>query len=256
MADIVSQEVDIEWREKLGDGTYLLKYPKTKLSNVLGAEAKLDAIKADTEQILAKLTIGDDFSGSPGRTFLLAGDMDSGYFGLVSAGELISGTALASSIGLSNGAAFNSDAGWFKFAFRKKILFVAKKPMRHTISWDHIDAVGAVFGAATVTIGGLTYKVRLLTGGNNDPASEAGGEWDELIYGIHGSQPPDWDNYTDAGIGVGGTLDGRYNWCQETSSSNSAYRVNRGGSGVAYFGTNSVASASARYGWRPVLELV
>ncbi len=249
MADIVSQEVDIEWREKLGDGTYLLKYPKVRVD---GATIGYNANK----ELVVKGMPDDDPSGSPGPTLLRAGNMDAGYFGLVSAGELILGTALASSIGLSNGAAFNSDAGWFKFAFRKKILFVAKKPMRHTISWNHIDAVGAVFGAATVTIGGLTYKVRLLTGGNNDPASEAGGEWDELIYGIHGSQPPDWDNYTDADIGVDGTLDGRYNWCQETSSSNSANRVGRGASGVAHFGPQDATTVYAFVGWRPVLELV
>lgn len=38
----ISKEVDIRMREKLADGTYMVKYPKTKVENVAGAAKQAD----------------------------------------------------------------------------------------------------------------------------------------------------------------------------------------------------------------------
>ncbi len=54
-----------------------------------------------------------------------------------------------------------------------------KKTLRHSISWNQIDAVGAVYGDTRVKIGKFSFKVRLLTGGQYP----GGGEWNDLMYG-------------------------------------------------------------------------
>lgn len=145
----------------------------------------------------------DDSTGSPGPKNLIAGTMQAGFFGEVSASELISGDALASLVGISQGTSQNSTAGWLKFAWQGKILFVAKKAFRNSISWDHINSANAVYGDKTVEIGGLTYKVRLLRGANigfnpKVPIKDQpdggngysgavchGSEWNRLMLPIH-----------------------------------------------------------------------
>ena len=194
---------------------------------------------------------------TPGPQTLKTGTLDFGYFGFVSAVELITGDALALDIGLSVGTAQFSDAGWFKWAYNQKILFVAKKSFRHSISWDQIHAIGAVFGTKTVSIGGKTYKVRLLTGGNGQPASEGGGEWNMVMYGVHQNYLPPWDYYNDQDLQTHNSYgNGSYSWCQETSSADASNRVYRGNRGVSYFNTNTSSTTNTNYGWRPVLELL
>ena len=151
-----------------------------------------------------------------------------GFFGEVSSSELISGDALANEIGLTEGNSFNSDAGWLKFYYDDKILFVAKKPYRYRLSWLDIYYVGAVHGKpgetgpshpapdveqnANITINGDQYKVRLLTGAYDNPYTIGtdsnfacedfvgqNSEWNLLIYRVHENVPvcdnggPEWD---------------------------------------------------------------
>jgi len=195
--------------------------------------------------------------GTPGPQIIKVGDLDFGYFGFVSAAELITGNTLASNISLSAGTAQFSDAGWFKWAYNQKILFAAKKSFRHSISWDQIHAIGAVFGTKTVSIGGKTYKARLLTGGNGQPASEGGGEWNMVMYGVHQNYLPPWDYYNDQDLQTHNSYgNGSYSWCQETGSADASFRVYRGFFGVSAFGAYLSSSAGTDYGWRPVLELL
>jgi hypothetical protein len=190
----------------------------------------------------------DDFWGTPGPGYLVAGHMNEGYFGFVSASQLISGTGLAQAIGLSAGTSQFSDAGWLKWVKNNKIIFVAKKTLRHSISWDQIDAVGAVFGDKTVVIGGFTYKVRLLTGGKHP----GGGEWNILMYGVHKDQSPNWDNFNDTDLHVG-TGNGHRTWCQEVQGGLYALR---GGGGITGFIGSTPENQTSINGWRPCLELV
>ena len=147
-----------------------------------------------------------DNSGSPGPSKGIAGNMQEGFFGEVSASELITGDALASECGISQGTSQHSTAGWLKFAWKGNVQFVAKKPIRHSISWDAINAAKCVYGDSggkTVTIDGLTYKVTLMkgandkfnpkqpikdqTGGGNGYNGEVnhGSEWNRLMCQIH-----------------------------------------------------------------------
>ncbi|MFY9376721.1 MAG: hypothetical protein WAP58_00785, partial [Peptococcia bacterium] len=190
----------------------------------------------------------DDHWGTPGPGYLAAGSMNEGYFGFVSAGQLISGASLAQAIGLSAGTSQFSDAGWLKWVKNNKIMFVAKKTLRHSIAWDQIDAVGAVFGDKTVVIGGFTYKVRLLTGGKHP----GGGEWNVLMYGVHKDQSPNWDSFNDTDLHVG-TGNGHRSWCQEVQGG--LYTL-RGGEGITGFIGSTPENKTSINGWRPCLELV
>jgi uncharacterized repeat protein (TIGR02543 family) len=161
------------------------------------------------------------------------------------------------------GTNFNTTTNYLKFENTDgTVLFVAKTPVKHTISWDAINGGNAtqnagnvnsgVYGAMQKTINGETYKIRLLTGGNANPASSAGREWNHLLVALntHNSSV-----YNDAYFGTG-SGNGRASWTQEQSSSSSSDRVLRGLGGVSVFGHNSSGSSSSSLGWRPALELV
>ncbi len=200
------------------------------------------------------------------------------FLGEVAAADFITGNALASAIGLTAGTALNSNEPWLHFEIDGKTLYVAKKIFRHTVSWNHINARGAVFGTATVVIQGKTYKVRLLKGANSDPTPAGAGydqektwgsEWNRLFYPLvpntaQSAQIPTypisgegilfggWANYTDAQLDISN----RYMWCQETNVDSAGQRVLRGIYGLSYLSFNASSVANSNYGWRPVLELV
>jgi hypothetical protein len=166
-------------------------------------------------------------------------ETDTGFMGYVSSSLLTDGATLASDIGLSAGAAFNTTTGWLKFYVGttadcnkdgvSKVLFIAKETLRYDLSWDDIYLAGAVYGTgdngvasastgttatqdAQVTYSGSTFKVRLLTGSATDPAAEeaanqscaddagGGSEWNDLFYRVHTAVP----TCTDATIGMEG----------------------------------------------------
>ncbi|MCK9326180.1 MAG: hypothetical protein M0P69_11875, partial [Bacteroidales bacterium] len=184
---------------------------------------------------------------TPGPQMLSAGTMELGYFGHVVAGVLMNGDALATAVGLSEGTLQSSDAGWEKFAVDGKILFVATRTIRRALSWNNINAAGAVTGTATVNINGKTYKVRLLTGGTTNPSSGGdGGEWNSLMYALHQDQAPPWASYSDLDLLTTSSAGyGSRSWCQEA--------ITRGGvDGVTGWASASPAGASTDTGWRPV----
>lgn len=218
-----------------------------------------------------------DIWGTPGSAKLIAGDGEAGFFGEVPASELITGDALSSMVGISTGTSQFSSEGWLKFAYEGKVQFVAKKPIRHSISWNSINSANCIYGTKTVTIGGLTYKVRLMRGANKDPAGDYQGsinhnsEWNKLMLPIHidaknkywaypnnvESNVPYWGiDFTDADLQTHHDHgDGSYSWCQEVAES-SDFRLFRGGYGVSYSTSGPPSYSSTYYGFRPVLELV
>lgn len=204
----------------------------------------------------------------------------------VPASEFITGVQLASAIGLTTGVSQNSDAGWLLFedSVDGKTKYISKKTLRHTISWDQLNAKGAVFGTATVVIKGDTYKVRLLSGANTNPAKGASGwdapythgcEWNRLLYHIsakpfasvnniltsEGIAEGDWASYAENDIGMalgylsGAAAYGCVQWCQETGTTGTM-RVYRGYYGVSYSNQDTSSNAFLFYGWRVCLELV
>ena len=200
--------------------------------------------------------VAEPFDSGPGPT---EKDYDestgTGYYGEVSHTDLISGDALATEVDLSAGTGQHSAAGWLKFYDQGKVLFVAKKPFRHSLSWNHINYKNLVFGDTEITIDGYTYKVRLLLGGGSSPGT--GSEWNRLVYRIHEDVPADqpgdnWAELTNADIVVE-FGDGRATWCQESSDTD---RVCRGNAGLSDWLPLSPTYVNWPVGWRPVLELV
>jgi hypothetical protein len=185
-----------------------------------------------------------DFSTVHGSKTVIAGTSDYGFYGEVSSEDFISGDDLANVIGLTAGTSQNSDAGWLKVVDGNKMLLIAKKTFRHTISWNNINAVDAVFGKI-VTIDGVKYVLRLLSTA----------EWDRFMYPLHTDHPdsaPNWANYSDSDLLVSSSYgNGSYSW---TSTPQSSSRVARGLSGVTFSGDATPSSATSNFGWRPVLE--
>lgn len=153
-----------------------------------------------------RMSAGRKDNTGPGPTKLIAGTMKEGFFGEVSASELITGVALASECGISIGGSQHSTAGWLKFAYKGEILFVAKKPIRYGMAWITINNAKCVYGDSgdkTVTIDDKTYKVTLMKGANDkfDPKQfikdqtdggngysgevNHGSEWNRLMCQIH-----------------------------------------------------------------------
>lgn len=222
-----------------------------------------------------------DTSNAPGPKKLIGGSSAAGFFGEVSAYSFITGDELARRIGLTAGTSQFSNEPWLKFAYLGKIEFVAKKPFRHSISWDQINEANAVFGNKTININGNIYKVRLIKGkteGKQDDLTSYEGiinrnsEWNKLILPIHQKAPSNWAypinvdsptenwgiSYTDLDlITTNNSGNGNWTWCQEYGARNDIYRLYRGRYDVSFSsGYASHVRGMKEFGWRPVLELV
>lgn len=201
----------------------------------------------------------------PGPQSLLVGDHRTGFYGETLVEDLINSVDLAAAINLTEGFAMYSAEPWLKFNQDGKTLFVSKKPMRRNVSWDAISAANAVYGGESgsviTTAQGDQFRVRLLTGGNGDPSTAAGGEWNRLLYPVHIEDP----NGTGWGIGYTNAdliLDqehpyGRASWTQETPAADVNDRVTRGNSGLTNYWVAAISSSTSdAFGWRPVLEFI
>jgi len=215
-------------------------------------------------------------SNLPGPTTFIGGNATLGFYGEVATSAFITGDALASAIGLSAGTSQFSAEPWLKYSYNGQVRYVAKKPYRHSVSWEHINSCGAVFGSKTVTIAGKTYHVELMSGGNANPTANtngydctagAGSEWNKLFYRIHGTthldannttasegSPTPWTNYSDADLHMYYTLgNGTYCWVKETHGAGSTYRVFRGDGGVSHLYSYTATTVGTSCGWRPLL---
>lgn len=225
-------------------------------------------------------------SEPPGSQTLRFGDENLGYYGTVSSNEFITGTHLASALGINAGNSYDNTPDWLKFAHNGKTLYVPKRPLREGVSWLDIYNAGLVYGVAgngkyppttggvdqlkTVTIGGRSYIVRLLKGADDDPnnltynvAHPAGthnSEWAQLVLRTSANDPngSHWESFSDVELGMDDAIADRISWCQETwASRDGTYRVTRGVYGQALtFGYVTYATNVISLMWRPVLELI
>lgn len=180
---------------------------------------------------------------------------------------------LSSLAGISQGTLHNEGSGWLRFDYEGTELIVAKKSIRHSISWDHIHSKGCVFGTKTVTIGGVQYKVRLLTGADHNPTQlpanngyfmegSHNSEWSRLFYPLVNDDTnlpahvrnPDAP-YTNLQLGMVTEI-GLYSWCQETPQDNATFRVVRGYFGVSYLNSLVSSGTTSVRGWRACLERI
>lgn len=232
-----------------------------------------------TQRVIAEPADKDDKTGSPGSAKLIDGDMAAGFYGVVPASELYTGTQLASAVGITQGASQFNDAGWLKFSSKGETIFRSMKTFRHSISWDHINSKGCVDGTKKVTLNGITYEVTLMKGTLTNPSlydapdrGAFGSEWNELMLPIHiNAKTQNWaypayvdtpteywgTDFTDADLQTHNSHgDGSYHWCQETPNANASYRVSRGYYGVSASGIYPSSYTDSRVGWSPVLRVV
>lgn len=179
----------------------------------------------------------------PGSQILQQGDNALGYFGVMTAGELISGTALAAAVGLSAATApnfvlYRSAPNWYKYVRNNKIIYVPEGPIATGVTWSVLYALGLVFGSedngvtayppATlvlqdkkVTIGRDVFRVRLMRSWFDQPSADvpvAGNkvpypEYDDLVSPIYHQVIPTQrlNNLY---------LNGRYYWSDFTMTGN------------------------------------
>ncbi len=203
-----------------------------------------------------------------------------GFFGEVDGTELITMSDLTSQLGVTQGTAQNLTTPWLKFYLDGRILFVAKKNIRHSISYNHLRDLNLVDGSKVITIGDLQYRVGLLSGidagytgavvsGYNQPYTMHS-EWTHLMYNVsaevsnstfhkQGQIGDNWVNYPqdDTTNGLNITAgNGRHSWSRELNPANTSQVIGRGNASVAYVSPYASSDVNSIRGWRPMLELI
>ena len=261
-----------------------------------------------------------DTSGSPGAT-LPINDLDGNpmidetkgiaYYGTVSHTDLYTSDQLASAVGVTAGTSMDNQEVWHKYYWNGGIHFW-RKPIRHSVSWNDIWSEGAVFGTGTdtsrkgftptnfngpnltgidqdaeVTKNGVTYAVRLMEGGNVDPAVRDtpdmhNSEFTLILMNLHAAtnsgsysdSPTDgvsylnwtdtanftnddfvgWKtNFGDSDFTVTGN--GRAKWQQETITGQEESRLRRGSDRFSRAVPVVATSDPLLIGWAPVLTV-
>jgi hypothetical protein len=165
---------------------------------------------------------------------------------------------------------------WHKFIDQNKTLLICDRNLIRSITWDHLNSAGFIFGKE-IELDGQRYKCRVLTGGAaNRGNSYAGGqlpnEWDRYVMnGADVGEPhfayapiPVPKDYPGTSIRTDQTAWARahnqawnwisiYTWCQETNGSK---RVSRGSDGARHWYTYAPSLSNSYHSWRPVLELL
>jgi hypothetical protein len=93
--------------------------------------------------------VGNYTGTGPGPTMLLAGDEQSGYFGVVPAAEMFTAQELVNAILEGTGLSANvgtASYDWMKFFYKGKVLFIPKRPLVGT-SWDNYYKAGSAYGS-------------------------------------------------------------------------------------------------------------
>ena len=101
---------------------------------------------------------------------------DVGFFGVVRADDLIRLDTLASRVGFTSGSAQHPDAGFLKFYWHGMMIYIAKKPPRYNISWNHIKGHNCQYGwdmgnndSKFLDIGGVSYRCSNILGARKSP---------------------------------------------------------------------------------------
>lgn len=232
--------------------------------------------------IQAPLPLSRVNTGKQSNGDLLDEDGGIGWFGEVSASDLISGDELASRIGLSAGISQFSDAGWLHVSIDGTEQFVAKKPFRYRVSKHSIGS--AISGNNQVEINGQLYRLRTLNGrrpgtwsvnhslpwGGFDIDLLKDSEWNRVLYRLTDdsfenpssskeNQKPfrNLALYTEEDLHLHDKYGpGTSVICHDRISYHGmSAEILRGRHGVSYFQriqqTDEVRDA---YGWRPVLQ--
>jgi N-acetylneuraminic acid mutarotase len=204
------------------------------------------------------------------------------YYGEIADADFITPSALAAVVNLAAvGTVTNASSNWLKYRYKGKTTYLAKKPLRHAMTWEQMDAVGVVKGNIPYLFGGKRYALTLPTGADVDPTPSYGsiataGSFNDLIYPVYGGaasgQPevlayPRWAAFTDADLGfatnkaaASGGL-GTLTWCKEVITGGGSHLL-RGYNDADNVGNRQILAGwyvanggTQQYaGWRPQIE--
>ena len=227
----------------------------------LGSNGKLyapgDSVPADVTKLTAQFALSEQFSLAPGGTY---------YFDL--SGASIPGTANS---GNSDGAASLPDTSlhYVPFTYAGTVnaysrnsegvstddtvkpydhsLFVADYAVTHTVSWDDLNTAGLIFGK-DYAAGGVDYTLRAPSVGSNYTGS---GNSERGV-----PQSNEWDTMLNKDSGYIQNWNEMYSWGQDTVSVDASSRALRGYNSARGYGWDASSRRNARYGFRPVLEVL
>ncbi len=206
------------------------------------------------------------------------------FKGFVNSDDLIDGRQLASLVGLTDGTAVNTDAGWLHFKDGDFEFYVARKAIRAGMTGASLTAASQKNGKR-VKIGDRQYNVRMMSGMANDFFSSiisvpGGGEWDKYMYPIYGGPKrpiaTQWSSYNlrDLGLPTGTRpTTGSISLCRDQHATIANAYAGRGWNYSGYtpdyspialrtvINDGNPAEGNAgvgrtAYGWRPLLELL
>lgn len=185
---------------------------------------------------------------------------------VLSSANFITGDSLASLVGLAAGVSMNSTTDWLKITNNETgvVKIIPKLVIRNSISKNVAVAATPVNGSKIVTIQGVNYQVRLMTGCSVAAPPSAGiegytgGEFNDFYYAVCNNRPAGWvgdilANFSETELGFYAG-NGSATLVNENTSDNRA--VLRGGvqgqfmTGIT---TAQLTSAAATRGWRPIL---
>jgi len=177
----------------------MAKIGNTDISKIFLGSTEVTKAYLGSDEVYSSRNLG------PGPTQLIAGSLDTaGFFGQTTQADFgITMTQVMSDLGITEGPAQNTGDDLLKFVHNGKIKYINQKSIRRSISWDHIQTRlvangGNVYGGATMTFGGNSYKVRLMRG------------WGQVSANTNGTGTPDYENgplmTISFATGTGGTM--------------------------------------------------
>lgn len=206
---------------------------------------------------------------------------DTGYFGIVPASNILTGSALAARVGLSAGVPQYDTEGYLKFYWHGKILFYAKKSFRYNLTWDSIKAANVMFGVdmgsnnrKNVVVGDFNFNVSLMIGSGKSPTDDVaywgnwvdpsnttgflpnvaleigkGSMWNDLMYRVHTTVVDgvlaNQDDVPDHKTLTGGVQIGN-NWANMTSIDLNIYYANSGNGTAVWTPETSTVDSTHR----------
>ena len=126
-------------------------------------------------------------------------------------------------------------------------LFVADYAVTHTVSWDNLNTAGLIFGK-DYAAGGVDYTLRAPSVGSNYTGS---GNSERGV-----PQSNEWDTMLNKDSGYIQNWNEMYSWGQDTVSVDASSRALRGYNSARGYGWDASSRRNARYGFRPVLEVL
>lgn len=203
------------------------------------------------------------------------------FLGEVTEEEFISATALTSLVGMAPyGTVTNANIAWLKYLYKGKTVYLAKKVIKHAMTWEQLNTLGLTKGTQQFTIQGKAHTLRLPTGWISPPVTNydvsTGGSFNDLIYPIYNGVSKDHQYvqaypkqaaYTDADLGLitnyleSSSVPGACTWVQDLRADNAGHMV-RGYNDAdkahqltaGWFIANGATQSYA--GWRPIVEEV